>query len=505
MASRAPLLASLVLMASCLGPNPYLDGDDDVAPDTETTADTDDAETTADTDDAEATADTTDDMTTGPSSCTNDMQDGNETAVDCGGIDCPDCEDGLTCLEPDDCVSGVCDETCQAPACDDEVLNGGELEADCGGPCGFCELSAFIPAWDDIDGRDAEFPTVAITEDGEVALGFTGSNEARLRWFQELGAPLTSSALVGQTVTFTGGLAMPITLRDDESEPAVIALVAGMDPMSVSDDLFMVTHSLAEGEGETRTVFQGQPPVVQGAVASVSTHAVFAWKQDKQIYLRRRDFSITDSEWIDLMPYPAEVFPASYDGADPDLAVGPDGTIVLAWSRCAKAGTPCAIAVRRFDGDWIDPEPVVVTADDTYYVAPHVAIAADGRVGLSWSFLDIGVSWAYARILDADLVPEGDSWVLQTGLPEQVDTDVAALDDGTFAYAWADTGQNRVHLRRFVGNDMPKLMNVGDEAPWPTTDEPASPALANANHRLAVVWSAVDGTFEQIHGQVLAY
>jgi hypothetical protein len=502
MASRAPLLASFALLTGCLGPNPYLD-DDGVADSSESSDGSGDASTTSDIEDTETT-ETTADTTTGDPSCMNDMLDGTETAVDCGG-DCDPCDDGQTCLLPEDCVSGVCDETCQAPACDDEVLNGDELDADCGGSCGFCGLSTFIAAWDDVEDGDAQYPTVAISEVGDVAIAYDGAGEARLRWFQELGAPQTSSAVVGESITFFGGLPIPIVLRADEAEPAVIAAVAGTDVMSTSTDLFMVGHTLADGEDETRVIYQGSAQVLQGAVASVSTQAVFAWKQDKQIYLRRRDFSVANSEWIDLMPLAAETMTAQYDGDLPDLAVDPDGTVILVWSRCVKAGTPCSIAMRRFDGDWIEPDPVIISDTGSYLTAPHVAVDATGRIGLSWSLLDIGDSWAYARILAADLVPEGDPWVLQSGFPQLVDTDVAALDDGSFAYVWTDVAQNRVHLRRFVGNDVPKLMNVGDEAPWPTTDEPASPALANANHRLAVVWSALDGSFKQIHGQVLTY
>jgi hypothetical protein len=508
MASRAPLLASLLLTPACLGPNPYLD--DEVSDEVETeSGDSDgstDSTTTDDTDDSESTEETTDeDVTTGPASCMNDMLDGNETATDCGG-DCGPCGDGEACLMAEDCQSGVCDDTCQTAACDDDVLNGGELELDCGGPCGFCELSAFIPFWDDVDGRDSEFPSVAITDDGEIALGFSGSNEARLRWLQYMGAPLTSSAIVGETVAFAGNQNVPMVLRADESEPTVVAVVAGMDAMSTSNDLFMVEHALDGGEGETRVVFRGTPVVVQSAVASVSTQAVFAWKQDKQIYLRRRDFAVGNSEWIDLVALQAETMTGQFDGDQPDLAVDSNGTVVLVWSRCNKAGTPCSIAVRRFfDGDWIDPAPVVISATNVYMTGPHVAVDTEGRIALSWSLLDIGDSWAYARIFDADLDPEGDAWVLQSDFPQQVDTDVAALDDGSFAYVWTDVTQDRVHLRRFIGNDLPKLMNVGDEAPWPGSDQPASPALANANNRLVVVWSAVDGSFTQIHGQVLGY
>ena len=47
--------------------------------------------------------------------------------------------DGDPCDDGAECESGVCDETCQAPACDDDIQNGDEEDVDCGGasctPC----------------------------------------------------------------------------------------------------------------------------------------------------------------------------------------------------------------------------------------------------------------------------------------------------------------------------------------------------------------------------------
>ncbi|HRI68798.1 MAG TPA: hypothetical protein PK156_31430, partial [Polyangium sp.] len=43
--------------------------------------------------------------------------------------------DGQTCTAPNQCVSGVCSTTCQAPTCSDTVKNGGEGDIDCGGSC----------------------------------------------------------------------------------------------------------------------------------------------------------------------------------------------------------------------------------------------------------------------------------------------------------------------------------------------------------------------------------
>jgi len=43
-------------------------------------------------------------------SCTNQIEDGAETDIDCGGPDCPGCQKHESCLVDDDCKSGVCTE-----------------------------------------------------------------------------------------------------------------------------------------------------------------------------------------------------------------------------------------------------------------------------------------------------------------------------------------------------------------------------------------------------------
>jgi hypothetical protein len=77
----------------------------------------------------------------GGPTCTDGVQNGNETGVDCGGPDCPACptctdgvqngsETGIDCGGPD----------CPAcPTCNDGIQNGNETGVDCGGPdCAPC-------------------------------------------------------------------------------------------------------------------------------------------------------------------------------------------------------------------------------------------------------------------------------------------------------------------------------------------------------------------------------
>ena len=71
---------------------------------------------------------------TSPPTCTDKLQNGDESDVDCGGATCPACAHLKKCNKSGDCLSGVCDKgICQKPSCSDKVQNGDESDVDCGG------------------------------------------------------------------------------------------------------------------------------------------------------------------------------------------------------------------------------------------------------------------------------------------------------------------------------------------------------------------------------------
>jgi hypothetical protein len=86
--------------------------------------------------------------------CTDTVQDGDETDVDCGGgmfmgaAACPPCANGKMCLVDADCVDGNCyvtgggmgQLTCHANLCMDGIKDGNETDIDCGG--GTCPTCA---------------------------------------------------------------------------------------------------------------------------------------------------------------------------------------------------------------------------------------------------------------------------------------------------------------------------------------------------------------------------
>lgn len=78
--------------------------------------------------------------------CRDRIVDAGETDVDCGGP-CQPCADGLTCAAPADCQSNACDGgACRLATCSDGVRDGFESDIDCGGACPACATGAACAA-----------------------------------------------------------------------------------------------------------------------------------------------------------------------------------------------------------------------------------------------------------------------------------------------------------------------------------------------------------------------
>ena len=75
-------------------------------------------------------------------SCSDGVLNGSESDLDCGGPDCAPCGDGRVCAGDNDCRSRVCTgATCQAASCSDGFKNGDETGIDCGGSCPPCDAA----------------------------------------------------------------------------------------------------------------------------------------------------------------------------------------------------------------------------------------------------------------------------------------------------------------------------------------------------------------------------
>ena len=121
--------------------------------------------------------------------CHDGLQSGDQTDVDCGGSECPPCEDGQGCEDGDDCTSGVCDDgQCQAPTCDDGVLNGEETDVDCGGPdCPPCDVGEECIDDEDCDSENCvdescEEPLEIVPDPPTDVVAGVGDGELYVSW-----------------------------------------------------------------------------------------------------------------------------------------------------------------------------------------------------------------------------------------------------------------------------------------------------------------------------------
>lgn len=78
-----------------------------------------------------------------PATCVDQIKNGSETDVDCGGSGaCAACAPTKACAQATDCTSQVCTgAVCQVATCSDGAKNGSETDIDCGGACGPCANS----------------------------------------------------------------------------------------------------------------------------------------------------------------------------------------------------------------------------------------------------------------------------------------------------------------------------------------------------------------------------
>jgi hypothetical protein len=70
------------------------------------------------------------------SHCYDHKKDGNETAIDCGGVTCNGCANNLACNVDTDCASQACNSAtglCTSNPCADAHQDGTETDIDCGG------------------------------------------------------------------------------------------------------------------------------------------------------------------------------------------------------------------------------------------------------------------------------------------------------------------------------------------------------------------------------------
>ncbi|MES0875319.1 hypothetical protein [Sinimarinibacterium thermocellulolyticum] len=159
--------------------------------------------------------------------------------------------------------------------------------------------------------------------------------------------------------------------------------------------------------------------------------------------------------------------------SEPQMAMGADGSFVIAWSNREVGALAEALGQNQLEDRWIEarvynadgsartaPTRVTAQATDRFPRAPRVAMDAQGNIVLVWATAAAGTVLR-AQHFGPDLLPLSEPYDINE-LSAEVDADLASVamaPSGAFAIAWeAFTFGNRplgIFVRRYDGPQRP--------------------------------------------------
>ncbi len=190
-------------------------------------------------------------------------------------------------------------------------------------------------------------------------------------------------------------------------------------------------------------------------------------------------------------PQPADLVPAAEMAAGPDVDVGIDGTATVVWS--ARGGTEFAVFARRIEADGTRGPTRQLSAAGGDALTPQVAVAPDGTAVVAWTRWDGSNFRIQERRIAVDGTPEDATRTLSGSAQNAIEPQVDVAPDGEATVVWKrfDGFHYLVQVRRVAVDGTSdgaaqRLSESGQDA--------VEPAVAVAEDGTAtVVWSRFDG------------
>ncbi|HEX5527690.1 MAG TPA: glycosyl hydrolase [Solirubrobacterales bacterium] len=202
------------------------------------------------------------------------------------------------------------------------------------------------------------------------------------------------------------------------------------------------------------------------------------------------------TEAADLSP-PGEVVGGS------DVAVAADGTATVVWSARQGGGT-FQVFARRIAPDGTPERAQQLSAPGQDALDPQVAVAPDGTATVAWTRSDGSSFLVQARRISPDGTPEESTKNLSTTGQSSYEPQLAVAPDGTATVVWKrfDGAHYLVQERRIAGDGT-------REETFHTLSEPkqdaAEPQVGVAEDDTAtVVWSRFDGSDSIVQARQIA-
>ena len=424
---------------------------------TPTTASTSAPDTT-DTTTPTSTVDTTDPTVTPPTTSPDDTTVATTDALTSGATETtttpplPSCgdgqlDDGEDCDDGNDDETDACTSACKAPACDDGQQNGDETAVDCGGSCGSCTP---CPSWTrQFGSASSDFGRgVAIDAEDSVVVSGSGGSDGFVKKFSVDGDELWSDVIDSGALDLITRVAI-----DGAGNALVTGLTKGSldgHPKIGNNDAILIKYSPAGARLWTRQYGttqddRGMGVAIDGADNVFVVGSTYG-NLDGNMAAGSEDLYIMKFDPQGATLWTRQLGTSTYDSAW-DVATGPDDSVVLVgasegdFDGHAKLGMQDAIVV-KYDKNGAKKWSRLL-GTDSFDIATAVAVDGDGAIvitGIVDGSLDgnvwAGQSDAFVRKYDA----AGTTlWSRQLGTPLSESGRGVALDDAGDIYIGGQT------------------------------------------------------------------
>ncbi len=204
----------------------------------------------------------------------------------------------------------------------------------------------------------------------------------------------------------------------------------------------------------------------------------------------------------------------AYNQFDASVATDSDGDFVVTWRSYAQDGSDNGIIAQRYNAAGVaqGSEFIVNTYTPTDQSQPSVAMDSDGDFVITWAGTNATIDPSgfsiYAQLFDANGVPQGSEFIVNTTLTDmQYHPSVAMNSVGDFVVVWQSENQDAaggggIYGQRFSNNGIPQggEFRVNNY----TTGAQRSPSVAMDDMgNFIIVWSSYnqDGDNDGIYAQ----
>jgi hypothetical protein len=350
-------------------------------------------------------------------------------------------------------------------------------------------------------GHNAVTPQAAVAPDGSATIVWSAEGDGGFQVFMRRIAPDgTGGAVVPLSVPGGDALSPQVAVAPDGTATIVWSRFAGekfvvQDRRVAPDGTLDEVKSLSSTAVETNPGRNALSPQV--AVAADGT-ATVVWKRFNDFLFQVKERRIAPDGTVEeaaahTLSAKAEPEEEEHDAVEPRVAVAPDGTATVVWSRYDGSNT--IVQGSRVAPDGIPAGGVAnLSAAGQNAVEPHLVVAPDGTATVVWARSNGADTIIQERQIDASGVPKATTNDLSASGQSAAEPQIALGPDSSSTVVWdrSDGSNFIVQKRRISAAGVPGATTTSLSASGRDAAEPQ--VAIRPDGTATVVWSRFDGS-----------